>query len=146
MVDKEEKIKESADILIKNIKENREKIKEVYVRLSRFENYAVNRFYFQSVHVMQIEEQTEMAVELIKSLLPSATLNDWFTQIISDGTGKEFSDAWNYDWPKYTRSIMEAFFHIKHFVDLIYSVSENVDDLEYNPKSLFEYLLVYNPY
>lgn len=146
MVDKEEKIKENADILLKNIKENRDKIKEVHIRLCRFESYAVNRFYFQSVHVMQIEEQTEKAVELIKSLLPSGTLNDWFTQIISEGTRKEFSHDWNDDWPKHTRTIMEAFFHTQHFIRLLYTVAENINDFKDGTEQLFEFLLVYNPY
>lgn len=59
------------------------------------------RFYHQSWKVYHLQEDTREIVAMLRSLAPEQALNDWFQQIVSDGTGK--SSRWtttNDGWPK----------------------------------------------
>ncbi len=78
----------------------------------------VYRFYHQSVKVYRTQEMTQEAVELLQSLLPERPLNAWFTQIVSDGTGKEFELSHNENWLHHTRPMIEALFHAHYFVKM----------------------------
>ena len=54
----------------------------------------------------------------LRGLLPGRSLNAWFLQIVSEGTGKEFSPEMNAVWEKHTRPILEAFFHARFFLEM----------------------------
>ena len=46
-------------------------------------------------------------------------LNPWFMQIVSEGTGHEFSAKMNERWLEATRPILEAFFHARYYLDMV---------------------------
>ena len=50
------------------------------------------RFYHQSLKVYGLQADTGRVVAALRSLLPERDLNEWFTQIIREGTGK----TWTY--------------------------------------------------
>ena len=54
----------------------------------------------------------------LRALAPDRALNEWFTQIIADGTGKTFEMAHNTRWLEVTRPIVEAFFHARYFLEM----------------------------
>jgi hypothetical protein len=76
------------------------------------------RFYHQSWKVYGLQHDTLEIVEMLRSLMPDRPLNDWFGQIIREGTGKEFKDEHNQRWLIETRPILEAFFHAKTMLEL----------------------------
>ena len=78
----------------------------------------VYRFYHQSFKVYDLQFQTKQIVELLKSLLPDVPLNDWFTEIVRQGTGKQFTFDDNRRWLETTRPILKAFFHAKYFLEM----------------------------
>jgi len=78
----------------------------------------VYRFYHQSFKVYFLQESTMRIVAELRSLLPDRPLNAWFSQIIAEGTGKEFQSEDNARWPEATRSIVEAFFHTRYFLEM----------------------------
>ena len=78
----------------------------------------VYRFYHQSFKVYFLAESTTRIVAALQQLLPDQPMNPWFLQIISEGTGKEFTIEDNQRWLEVTRPILEAFFHARYFLEM----------------------------
>ncbi len=66
----------------------------------------------------QLQESTLRIVEQLRALAPDRELNAWFLQIVTEGTGKNFSVADNRRWLEVTRPILEAFFHARFFLEM----------------------------
>jgi hypothetical protein len=78
----------------------------------------VYRFYHQSFKVCGLQEKTKAIVSKLDSLAPDRSLNPWFLKIVAAGTGKQFKQEDNTEWPRVTRPIPEAFFHAKFFLEM----------------------------
>ncbi len=78
----------------------------------------IYRFYHHSYKVFALQSRTEQLVSALRGLLPGRSLNAWFLQIVSEGTGKDFSPEMNAVWEKHTRPILEAFFHARFFLEM----------------------------
>ncbi len=91
------------------------------------------RFYHQSFKVYGLQSDTERIVAALRSLLPEREVNEWFLQIIGEGTGKIFDRAHNRRWLAETRPIIEAFFHARTMLE--YAVRYG-RELETAPDSL----------
>jgi hypothetical protein len=76
------------------------------------------RFYDQSFKVFQLQEYTKGIVEVLQSLAPHRPLHPWFTKIVAEGTGKEFTMEVNQRWLETTRPIVEAFLHARYFLEM----------------------------
>ena len=61
---------------------------------------------------------TEEITAALEALLPDRPLNQWFGQIVREGTGKTFKHEDNQHWLQSTRTIVEAFFHARYFLDM----------------------------
>jgi hypothetical protein len=61
---------------------------------------------------------TTRIVAALQALLPEAALDERFTPIISEGTGKQFSYEMNARWDATTRPLLEAFFHANYFLKM----------------------------
>ncbi len=92
---------------------------------------AIYRFYHQSFKVYQLQNHTVAIVEKLQSLLPGRKLNEYFMQIVAEGTGKAFSPEHNQIWLETTRPIVEAFFHARHFLEMAVKHGRG---LEYPPR------------
>jgi hypothetical protein len=79
----------------------------------------IYRFYHQSFKVFGLQSLTQNIVEALQGLAPHLPLNPWFTEIVSQGTGKEFSVEMNQRWTEATRPILEAFFHARYFLEMV---------------------------
>jgi hypothetical protein len=79
---------------------------------------SIYRFYHQSYKVYHLQGQTKEIVLKLQALLPGVTLNEWFMQIIKEGTGKSFTGEDNQNWLAVTRPIVEAFFHARYFLEM----------------------------
>ena len=78
----------------------------------------VYRFYHQSFKVFGLQGLTANIVEALLGLAPHLPLNSWFMEIISEGTGREFTMEMNQRWTEATRPIVEAFFHARYFLEM----------------------------
>lgn len=101
----------------------------------------VYRFYHQSFKVYRLQEYTERIVTALTALLPEPlhvvrpgqALNGWFTQIVAEGTSKEWVREHNQRWLEITRPILEAFFHAKYFLEMAVKYAKELDEA---PQSL----------
>jgi hypothetical protein len=79
---------------------------------------SVYRFYHQSFKVYGLQDTTLAIVASLQKLAPECTLNDWFMQIVHEGTGTTFEWKHNQRWLETTRPIVEAFFHARYFLEM----------------------------
>lgn len=84
----------------------------------------VYRFYHQSFKVYYLQEQTTRIVAVLESLAPERSLNEWFLDIVRQGSGKVFKPEDNADWTRTTRPIVEAFFHARFFLEMAVRYSQ----------------------
>ena len=87
----------------------------------------VYRFYHQSFKVYRIQELTAEVAEKLRSLAPGRPLNSWFEQMLREGTGKEFKLDDNEDWLAITRPMLEAFFHVRYFLEMAVKYGRELD-------------------
>jgi len=117
-MDLETKQKEEVTLL-RNIAANLEKLEALlHGYVGEYED-PVYRFYHQSFKVYGLQESTEIIVEALQSLAPHLPLNAWFTQIVKEGTGKEFAPSDNEHWTEVTRPMVEAYFHARYFLEMV---------------------------
>jgi len=88
----------------------------------------IYRFYHQSFKVFAIQSLTTKIVDALRALLPEAVLDEWFTDIISEGTEKQFSDEMNARWDAATRPLLEAFFHANYFLKMTIKYGNELND------------------
>jgi hypothetical protein len=88
----------------------------------------VYRFYHQSFKVFAIQSLTTTIVDALQSLLPDAALDQRFTSILSEGTGKQFSYDMNARWDEVTRPLLEAFFHANYFLRMTIKYGRELND------------------
>ena len=92
----------------------------------------IYRLYHQSFKVFGLQAITENIVAALRDLLPEQPLNDWFLQIVAEGTGRTFTPETNADWLRQTRPMVEAFFHARYMLEMAVRYA----GLEAPPKAL----------
>jgi hypothetical protein len=90
----------------------------------------IYRFYHQSFKVYDLQQITEEIVRALRAVLPDRPLNEWFTTIISEGTGKKFDSSHNQRWLEETRPIVEAFFHARFFLEMAVKYGAASEEVE----------------
>lgn len=118
----------------------------------------IYRLYHQSFKVCFLQGVTLQIVEALRALAPDRPLNAWFLEIIEQGTkgakpragagqgllglGEQdgrpiiggavltFDMAWNQDWLRHTRPIVEAFLHAKFMLEMAVKYGKTIDDPE----------------
>jgi hypothetical protein len=95
-----------------------------------YEDY-VYRFYHQSFKVYLLQQSTLRIVEKLRALSPDREFNEWFEQIVAEGTDKTFAMEDNENWLGVTRPILEAFFHARYFLEMAVKYGR---ELEYPPR------------
>lgn len=91
-----------------------------------YEDY-VYRFYHHSFKVYGVQEVTRRIADTLQSLLPDRKLDDRFTEIVADGTGRRFEPEHNRRWLEVTRPMLEAFFHARYFLDMAVRYGRELD-------------------
>jgi hypothetical protein len=97
-------------------------LEELFERVNDHWAYedGVYRFYHQSFKVFHLQESTLEIVNTLQALAPHIQLNQWFMQVVQQGTGREFDmHRTNGHWLEETRPILEAFFHARYFLEMI---------------------------
>ena len=87
------------------------------------------RFYHQSFKVYSLQDCTLSAVEVFRSIAEASGFHlcDWFEQIVTAGTGKEFQPEHNREWPDHTRPIVEAFLHARYFLEMMLKYARELE-------------------
>jgi hypothetical protein len=89
----------------------------------------VYRFYHQSLKVFYLQESTVQIVAALRGLAPHLELNQWFMDIVSQGTNKEFDPIRsNTHWLAEARPILEAFFHARHFLEMVCKYGKTIKE------------------
>ena len=105
----------------------------------------IYRFYHQSYKVYHLQGQTIEIVSKLQALLPDVPLNEWFMQIIKEGTGKTFSREDNRNWLAVTRPIVEAFLHTRYFLEMAVRYGKELDfPTRLLPSGWAAFLYLYN--
>ena len=106
--------------LLKAIQDNLPALESLLEESSSHWGYEdpVYRFYHQSFKVYALQETTLRIVEALKGLASDGRLDRWFLEIVTEGTGREFTSEVNRRWAAETRPILEAFFHARYFLEM----------------------------
>lgn len=88
---------------------------------------AVYRFYHQSFKVFHLQDLTKRIATTLAGLAPERKVHPWFSQIVSEGTGKRFEMSMNQEWLVHARPIVEAFCHARFFLDMAIKYGTELD-------------------
>ena len=115
--------------LLKNLVKKMPVLEKLLIKCGSHWGYEnpLYRFYHQSYKVYNLQAQTMEIVTALQSLLPDIPLNDWFGEIVQEGTGKTFSLEDNEHWLQSTRPILEAFFHARFFLEMAVKYGKELD-------------------
>jgi len=116
--------------LFKNLVKKQPMLEALLARCNDHWEYEdpIYRFYHQSFKVYWFQDQTKEIVAALQSLRPGTSLNDWFRQIVKEGTGKTFSLEDNKRWLQITRPILEAFSHARFFLEMAVKYGKELDN------------------
>ena len=120
-------------LLFKNLKKELPRLKKLLKECHWVYENKVYRFYHSSFKVYMLQGYTEDILSALRNLLPDTELNDYFTLIIEEGTGKEFKREDNKQWLEITLPILEAFFHARYFLEMAVKYGK---ELKYPPNLL----------
>lgn len=111
---------DSSNKLLRNIKQRLPQLEELLARVE--DHWGIEdgfyRFYHHSFKVYHLQYATKEICDALQGLLPDHPMNRWFSEIVAQGTGIEFESSHNKDWLRYTRPIVEAFFHAHFFLKM----------------------------
>ena len=100
--------RKEVESLFKQLQKNLPALEELLSRSNDHWGYEdpIYRFYHQSFKVYDLQRQTLEIVEKLREIAPTPALNEWFEQIVNQGTGKSFVPQHNRDWLTVTRPIL----------------------------------------
>jgi len=113
-------------ILICNLHKYKNECKELLSDVMSMWLYEdpIYRFYHHSFKVFWMQDTTIRIVKILIKISPNKEMNKMFLKIIKKGTGKRFTRKTNENWDRETRSILEAFFHAKFFLEMCVKYSK----------------------
>ena len=107
-----------------NIQDNRKELEDLYASITRHEGPyegKIYRFYHFSFKVYFLRGTIKEIVDLLQKLDPKENKEfcEFFQVIIGDAEKiGEWKQEHNKDWLKFTRPIVEAFFHAKYMLEM----------------------------
>ncbi len=116
-------------VLFANLKAALPELEKLLARCSGEWGYddPLYRLYHQSYKVYWLQDATREIVAALQALAPDRELDEWFTQIVRDGTGRTFQLGDNQRWLACTRPIVEAFFHARYFLEMAVRQGQQLD-------------------
>lgn len=117
-----------ADLLLANIKSEKDTIDKLVSSFEKSEPEFIYRFYHQSFKVFGYKEIIRYTVQFFEELAAeSSSLNAWYRGIVDLGLDKDFSDSTNDNWLIETQPLLEAFWHTKFFVTQMKSSAASLE-------------------
>lgn len=87
------------------------------------------RFYHHSFKVFNLKGKTADIVTALDALKPEGgVLNSMFLRIIEEGRQQRFQETTNANWMAETRPVLEAFFHARHFLEMVVKYGKELDE------------------
>jgi hypothetical protein len=116
--------------LLSNISDALPRLEQMWQQANSHWGYEdpVYRFYHQSFKVYCLQEDTAQIAKALRDLAPHLPMNPWFTQIVCEGTGEQFSPEVNHRWLEATRPILEAFFHARYFLAMVCKYGKELNE------------------
>jgi len=117
----------SDQAFLRNIKKHLPKLEKLLKEVNDHWTYEdlVYRFYHQSFKAYHIQSVTCKIVKELSTLTSGIQtnkeikINPFFQKILDEGaSNKQFKMQHNKNWLKYTRPMLEAFFHAKYFLEM----------------------------
>ena len=88
----------------------------------------VYRFYHHSIKVFYLQDMVKEAFRLIEAIGGEQdSPNEWYRQIVKEGTERGFNSSTNDEWLVQTRPILEAFWHTKYFVTMMIKYAKELE-------------------
>jgi hypothetical protein len=143
----QENRKEKEQTLLTNLKKRKAELTALLEGCSDHWGYEdpIYRFYHQSFKVFfNIQPATEEIVAALRSLLPEQPLNEWFLQIVAEGTGRKFTLEMNDAWLRHTRPIVEAFFHARYMLEMAVRYADLEEPSQTLPSGWAAFLYLFN--
>lgn len=118
---------------LRNIKENLGLLKEMLEEIRGHWVYEdmIYRFYHQSFKVYRIQTTTKRMLAVLQKIAPAGfKLHPFLVQILSEGASeKEFEHDHNDEWLRHTRPMIEAFLHLKYFLEMTIKYGEELESV-----------------
>jgi len=107
--------------LLNSIKKNLPEIKRLLDEVNSHWNYEdpIYRYYHFSFKSYYIQGSTVAIVNLFKRIC-NMPLNSRFMNIVKNGTDKRWREADNKNWDRINRPMLEAYFHARFFLEMVY--------------------------
>ena len=132
--------------LLSSIKKNLPEIKRLLHEVSSHWNYEdpIYRYYHFSFKSYYIQTSTLAMVNLFKRMC-NAPLNAQFMNIVKEGTNKHWKKKDNKNWDKINRPMLEAYFHARFFLEMMYKYGKKFKKApEVAPSGWAAILYLYN--
>ena len=122
-------------VLLDNIKKALPDLKKCLLKAEQSEEDGIYRFYHHSFKVYWFRELIKETILIFIRISPHDTkktediFDKFFLEIITEGAyGEEWKRDHNSEWGKHTRPIIETFFHIKYFLEMMIKYGEKLEE------------------
>lgn len=104
----------------------------------------IYRYYHFSFKSYYIQGSTISMVTLFKRIY-GRSLNSQFMNIVKNGVNKQWKEADNKNWDRINRPMLEAYFHAKFFLEMMYKYGKKFKNApEVVPSGWAALLYLYN--
>jgi hypothetical protein len=122
-------------VLLDNTKKALPDLKTCLLKVEKSEEDGIYRFYHRSFKVYWFQELVKEIILIFIKINPNDIekvediFDKLFLEIILRGAyGEEWKLDHNSEWGKYTRPIVEAFFHVKYFLEMMIKYGEKLEE------------------
>lgn len=113
--------------LLRRIKAALPQLEALYDDLDHQYEDCVYRYYHGSDKVYVLQFGTQKIVQALQSLCPSRPLNEAFSRILKEGTGRSSEGVTGAERTAQERRILEAFFHARYFLEMTIRYGKRLD-------------------
>jgi len=122
-------------VLLNNIKSALPDLKKCLLKAEELGEDGIYRFYHRSFKVYWFQELVKETILVFIKISPNDAekvediFDKLFLEIILRGAyGEEWKPDHNSEWGKNTRPIVEAFFHVKYFLEMMIKYGEKLEE------------------
>ena len=141
-----EEEKRLAGILLMNMRQHAPELRRVLENANNEWSYedGIYRFYHQSFKVFNLQEQTKAMADALAGIASEGRpFGKLFGEILRRGTGRVFFLEDNQHWVERAAPIVEAFFHVRYFVEMAVKYAELAEPPQMMPSGWAALLCLY---
>jgi len=133
--------------LLQNIKNKFQDLAKLHMKITDHfnEEYYMYRYYHHSFKAYYIQDSTKEIYDILASLAPEGcSINKMAKEIVEKGINKSFKMDHNKNWNKHLLPMIQAFYHMKFFLEMTIKYSNLEDAPEVLPMGWAALLHFYN--